>query len=238
MTLLVSHTNLSPTLRIKCAIQDVITPLWNNITATSFNLYVEFEWHVHESVCIFKKQSWNYHYYPSLFAILKPSCQSLSPFVAVDNILKVATFAELLHQEFKIHSWNYLKAWVMIHGDKMCHICCVVKCCIPKLSSHIKLVKSSVILRVIRINHHALEIILGFLCLYSGARLPHLNHVPSRGAGWRASRRAGPGEPAQLCDEAGEGRAVKKQSSQRSLFTTLLTHTAYLASRTPLSLLR
>lgn len=46
-----------------------------------------------------------------------------------------------------------------------------------------------------------------------GARLPDLAHLQSRGSGWRASRRAGPGEPAQLCDEAGERRAVKTVKS-------------------------
>lgn len=49
--------------------------------------------------------------------------------------------------------------------------------------------------------------------LYSGSRLPHLDHLQGRGAGRRAPRRAGPGEPAQLRDEAGEGRAVETVKS-------------------------
>lgn len=66
------------------------------------------------------------------------------------------------------------------------------------------------------------------LSLFPGARLPHVDHVQSGRAGRRASRRQGPGEPSQLCDEAGERRAVETGR--------VSAHTAYLASRTPLAL--
>lgn len=55
--------------------------------------------------------------------------------------------------------------------------------------------------------------VLLFSPLYSGSRLPHFDHVQGGGAGWRASWRAGPGQLAQLRDEAGEGRAVETVTS-------------------------
>eukprot|EP00064_Thunnus_orientalis_P011956 superscaffoldBa00001780_g11989 len=50
------------------------------------------------------------------------------------------------------------------------------------------------------------------------------NKYSSRRAGRRASRRAGPGEPAQLCDEAGEGRAVKTVQSALTLHHSAHSH--------------